>query len=484
MTEKKRNSSNLWQFIRRLHFYIGLFVGPFILIAALTGTLYVLTPQVEQWLYKTELTTQSSANEQAQPLSAQIAAARKTLPHPLQIKSVRPAPSEGETTRILFNDPEIDRYRARTVFVDPVTLDIRGELASYGTSGILPFRTAIDFMHTDLLLGPVGRYYSELAASWMWVAALGGIVLWWQQRRSFSSNVKVQKNSANNLQKNKSAGFVKARSNHAKTAIWISLGLIFFSATGLTWSKWAGGNISEWRNQIGWVTPAVSRQLPTTQTEQTHHNMSHAMGGEHAEHMNMGGGVDEIIHRAALDLSVDPFFDGVEKAARDFGIDAGKIEIVPVYQPNSAWEVREIDRSWPTQVDAVAVDPVTDKVVDHANFADFPIVAKLIRWGIDAHMGVLFGLPNQLILAAFGIALCAVIIWGYRMWWMRRAMSQNRTETLTESWLKLSPAMRITVVACGVFFGFALPMMGCSLLVFCVFDVIRWKAQGYKTQTV
>jgi hypothetical protein len=40
-------------------FYIGLFVGPFILVAALTGTLYVLTPQIESHLYAAQLYNQS-----------------------------------------------------------------------------------------------------------------------------------------------------------------------------------------------------------------------------------------------------------------------------------------------------------------------------------------------------------------------------------------------------------------------------------------
>lgn len=43
----------------------------------------------------------------------------------------------------------------------------------YGTSGILPLRTWLDYLHRNLLLGDVGRVYSELAASWLWVTALG-----------------------------------------------------------------------------------------------------------------------------------------------------------------------------------------------------------------------------------------------------------------------------------------------------------------------
>ncbi|MFP3374332.1 PepSY domain-containing protein, partial [Pseudomonas sp. SIMBA_068] len=38
----------VFNLFRRLHFYIGLFIAPFIFVAALTGTLYVLTPQLEQ----------------------------------------------------------------------------------------------------------------------------------------------------------------------------------------------------------------------------------------------------------------------------------------------------------------------------------------------------------------------------------------------------------------------------------------------------
>lgn len=45
--------------LRRLHFYVGLFVGPFIFFAALTGTLYVATPQLENTLYRHALHTDS-----------------------------------------------------------------------------------------------------------------------------------------------------------------------------------------------------------------------------------------------------------------------------------------------------------------------------------------------------------------------------------------------------------------------------------------
>jgi len=34
-------------FLMRMHLYVGLLIGPFLFVAALTGLLYVLTPQIE-----------------------------------------------------------------------------------------------------------------------------------------------------------------------------------------------------------------------------------------------------------------------------------------------------------------------------------------------------------------------------------------------------------------------------------------------------
>ncbi|MFX5793830.1 PepSY-associated TM helix domain-containing protein, partial [Acinetobacter baumannii] len=62
-------------------------------------------------------------------------------------------------------------------------------LIVYGTSGVLPLRTTLDYLHRNLMLGDVGRNYSELAASWLWLGALGGVWLWWRtrQRRAAST---------------------------------------------------------------------------------------------------------------------------------------------------------------------------------------------------------------------------------------------------------------------------------------------------------
>lgn len=79
------------------------------------------------------------------------------------------------------------------------------------------------------------------------------------------------------------------------------------------------------------------------------------------------------------------------------------------------------------------------QVVDRTRFVDFPLMAKLTRWGVDFHMGILFGLANQLLLIAFGIALCVMIVVGYRLWWIRRPAHAafNPANTLIQAWFNL-----------------------------------------------
>ncbi|WP_409307142.1 PepSY-associated TM helix domain-containing protein [Pectobacterium sp. B1J-3] len=456
----------------RLHFYIGLFVGPFIFVAALTGTLYVLTPQIEERLYAHQLFSQSSGTPHS--LAEQIVAAQAVLGHHADMPSaIRPAATIGETTRIMFSSPALGPSESRAIFIDPISLEIRGDETVYGTSGGLPFRTWLDYLHRGLLLGDVGRNYSELAASWLWVAALGGLTLWWTTRHSTSP---VKRRHTVTRQ---TPAMKKRRLRHWHTTMGLSLmiGLLFFSATGLTWSQWAGNNIAIARSALGWQTPSVKTQLTESMD---HHDHSHSSDA-HAEHQ-----MSMPMHSTMEAISPE-MFDQVLAVAQKAGIDASKIEIKPARKENQAWTVSEIDRSWPTQVDAVSIDPHSLNVIDRTDFTTFPLAAKLTRWGVDAHMGVLFGLPNQLILAAFGLGLCTMVVWGYRMWWLRRPLYQGKNspvKTLTDALMSLRPFTRSIVIAIAIFLALCLPVMGISLLIFVLIDGVRWQRSNNRRELI
>lgn len=456
--------SALLALITRLHFYIGLFVGPFILVAAVTGTLFVLTPQIESLLYADQLRTTSTGP--AQSLAAQVQAAQARIGAGPRLFAVRPAPGPGDTTRVMFTQPGLGDSESRALFVDPATLDIKGDMIVYGTSGTLPFRTKLDYLHRNLMLGELGRNYSELAASWMWLATLGGLVLWLTGRRRAAAARQAGTETRNAARSPR----LRTRRWHTLLGLWLAVGLLFLSATGLTWSNWAGGRVDQLRAQLGWITPSVSLKLANGQAA------APAPDGEHAHHH--GGGMAGHESMAMPMVAPAGDIDRIVQTARQGGIDSDQLEIRPPRTADLAWTVREVDRSWPTQVDTIAIDPRTYTITSRADFATFPLIAKLIRWGVDMHMGILFSWPNQLLMGAIGIALSAMIVLGYRMWWLRRPAPGASGDTLTQAWAGLSWPGRIAALAVAGALGWCLPVMGVSLLAFLVVDALRsWRRQ-------
>ncbi|WP_423184071.1 PepSY-associated TM helix domain-containing protein [Arthrobacter sp. NyZ413] len=431
-------------FLLRVHFYAGILAAPFLLVAAVTGGLYAMTPQLEQVIYDHELHVPAVAHPL--PLSSQVQAATSRVGGATPV-SVRPAPGPEDTTRVLFADPTLGESQYRTLFVDPGTGEIRGDLPTYGSSGAMPLRTFIDNLHRSLNLGEPGRIYSELAASWLWVVALGGLVLWVDR---------VRRRRAGKAPKRPESRRARTVWLHGTVGTVLLAAFVFLSATGLTWSGQAGANIGTLRTALGWDTPTVSTALSGPPT---------VSSGEHAGH---GGSPSSS---AAIDPAA---YDTVLKIARADIISAPMVDIKPPAKPGKAWTVTEAGREWPGTASAVAVDPASGTVTSRADFNQTSLAAKLTRWTIAAHMGLLFGLPNQLALLAVAVGLTAMVVWGYVMWWRRRP-------TRGSAWAFGRPAPRgaflrghwagvLAAITAMVVLGFFLPVFGWSLLAFVILD--------------
>ncbi|MEV1011970.1 PepSY domain-containing protein [Streptomyces sp. NPDC049881] len=434
--------SALKALVLRLHFYAGILVAPFLLVAAVSGLLYASSVQIERVVYGHELRV--PVGEERLPLAEQVEAARAEHPEGT-ISGVRPGADADATTRVLLDVPGLGPSQRLAVFVDPYTAEVRGALEAYGSSGALPVRWWIDELHRNLHLGDFGRHYSELAASWLAVIALGGVVLWLGRRRTGKRTRRILVPERGLRGRRRLLGW------HGTTGLWAALALCFLSVTGLTWSQHAGANIAELRQALSWETPGVT-------TTSAHHAPD---GGDHAGDHGEDG------------APPGPGVDAVFAAARDAGL-GDQVEIVYPAEPGGPWTVQETRSQWPTGKDAVAVDGATAQVTDTVRFDDWPLAAKLAEWGIAAHMGLLFGLVNQLVLIALMIALITVILLGYRMWWLRRptragAFTWGRPPR-RGAWRRLSPAVLLPLVVATVAVGYYVPLLGLSLLGFLVAD--------------
>ncbi|MGD6748999.1 PepSY-associated TM helix domain-containing protein [Streptomyces sp. BH105] len=427
--------ASLRPLVLRLHFYAGVFVAPFLFVAAVTGLLYAGSFQAEKLVYAHELNVPVGRSEL--PIAEQVDAARKAHPEG-DVSAVRPSPEAGATTRVMLSGVAgVDADHTLAVFVNPYNGEVRGALEQYGSTGALPLRTWIDELHRDLHLGQVGRLYSEFAASWMWVIAGGGLVLWFGRRRSRRSI-------------RGATGRRRTLSLHGSVGVWAALGLFFLSATGLTWSTYAGASITDLRAALGQTTPTVSASAAP------------ASGGEHAGHGMGGSGAP------AGDGGVG--LNAVLEAARAEGL-SNPVEIVPPADTTSAYVVQQIQRSWPEKQDAVAVDPASGQVTDVVRFADHPVLAKLSRWGIDLHTGNLFGLGNQIALAALALAVVLLIVWGYRMWWQRGRGSAFGRPVPRGAWQQVPPYVVVPAMVVIAVLGYFVPLLGLPLAAFMLCDI-------------
>lgn len=426
-----------WQRFRplvlRVHFYAGLFVAPFILIAAVTGLLYALIPQIDSAVYRHELTV-DALGERRLPLAEQLTAAHTAQPEGAVI-SIRPPAGPTETTQITLAVDDVPPDYARTVFVDPYTGAVRGTLTTSGQW--LPVRAWFDELHRNLHLGAFGRNYSELAASWLWVIAGAGLVLWLGQRRG----------SRRIIPDRRATGRRRLLSWHGALGVWTLVAVALLAVSGLTWSRYAGANVGELRTQLNWTTPSVDTALPVG-------------AGAHPDHLR---GADVAL-----------------QAAHDAHL-SNPIWMYPPTATGHGWRIVENKRDWPTRYDAIVVDPDTGAVTSRLNFADWPAMAKAADWIVGAHMGILFGVANQVALILVAGAMIAAMLLGYRMWWRRRPAGGRRIPQGPRpvALSTLRPAEAAIVLIAVVGFGYFAPLFGLSLVVFVALGqargtVLRW----------
>ncbi|WP_245802129.1 PepSY-associated TM helix domain-containing protein [Corynebacterium pacaense] len=425
--------------VHRLHSVAGVFVAPLLLVAALTGLLYAVAPTLETWIYRDALTAESGLPPQ--PVADQITRAKEVHPD-MDLSAVQVSEDPRATTRVLFSDPSLtsSSYR-RAVFIDPGSLEVKGDMVQYGSSRSLPLRSWIAEGHRRLWLGDVGRIYSETAASWLGAISIAGAVVWWSRRSHRSAT---------------SSSRQRLSRKHTTLGLWLLPGFVFLTITGLTWSLVAGTNISAFRSQLNWVEPKPAVSITNTEL--------HDATADHSVHTH---------HEAVSGASIsDPAqADTVIAAAREAGL-TGMIDVNVPPDTDSGWVVKESREAWKLANDAVSVNGETSAVIDTVEFSQWPLAAKLSVWLIQLHMGTLFGWINQLILAVIAFGLIIMICWGYVMWWRRgRGYKPGRLPAAGQ-WRKASPVARGMIVILLVAYSILAPLFGISLIVFVVLDAL------------
>ena len=399
----------------RWHFHAGLFCIPFVIVLALTGSIYLFKPQIDAFADRAvdslPVAGARATGEQ------QIAAAVASLPgSKLFVYEIPLEPDDAVRVHVYSPDGT-----GRIIYVHPENLAILKAVPhTHRLTEIL--RT----IHSELFAGRTGSILIELAASWAIVMLITGLYLWWPRERRGAAGVLYPR-----LRDGKRVFW---RDLHAVTGIWVSAFALFLLVTALPWTTVWGAGLKQVRE---FTNPAAKQ------------DWSQSRADEHAEHQRMADAA-----ALATPLTLD---DIVARVA--------PLHLAPpvrIYLPNERmphWRVRAETQNRPL-VRELELDAYTGAVLRDLDFAGKPALDRVIGVGIAAHEGQLFGVANQLLGLATALGLIAMCISAVVMWWRRRPDGALGVPAPRVEGFRIGAPLGALIVCLAIL----LPVLGASLI--------------------
>jgi uncharacterized iron-regulated membrane protein len=381
--------SALW----RIHCWAALFASPFALAAALTGLLYVFTPQIEHRLYAH--LDQVTPQAQMQPLDEALKAARTAVPSDWTLQSFSPAPEPSASHQFAFVPPKMHKpaesehgqHQAPTadkkveflkpifgfpknavvVHVNPYSLEVLGQLAVKDR-----FTNWSRKLHSNWLQTAAWRWLIEFAASWMMVLLLSGLALAWPLKGL--------------LPKASTTGRPAWKQWHVFLGVTLALMSLAITTTGLTWSQNAGQQVRVLRDAAGQSSPQMPASI----------------------HSDASVGLPPLTWQQA--------WEAIQKETPPI-----RMQILPPKSPHDTWRAAHMERTPPTDRFDLLLDAYTGEPLFYSGWGDQSLFGQATAVGIPFHRGEL-GWWNQALLLVFGLGVVFSLVSGWVMVFKRRRL--------------------------------------------------------------
>nr|WP_211205675.1 PepSY domain-containing protein [Limimaricola hongkongensis] len=399
-------SASLYRAAWRWHFYAGLYVIPFFLMLAVTGMAMLWIAWIDG---RDGERTRVVPQETALPLSRQAEAAQALWPEGEIAQYIAP---RGDDLAAIFRVNTDDG--AMMAVIDPYTGEVLESFAR--RSG---WYDRMESFHADVMLGVTGDRMIELAASLGVVLLATGLYLWWprdgQGLRALWPRFGAR-------------GRALWKSLHVTIGIWVSVALLFFLVSGLSWAGiWGEKMVQAWSS-----FPAGKYSgIPVS-------DVSHASlnGGRHevpwaleqtpmpASDPHAGHGGGGHVAPVAEDRSAGamPDADAVDRFAREIGM-TGRYQLNWPKGETGVWTLSRDSMSTdsldPTSDRVVHLDRYSGAMLADIRFSDYGLMGKAMAIGTALHMGTL-GLWSVLANTLVCLSVIFLCLSGIAMWWKRR----------------------------------------------------------------
>ncbi|MGO4444112.1 PepSY-associated TM helix domain-containing protein [Mycobacterium sp. 2YAF39] len=470
--------------IWRLHFWVGLFAAPALVLLACSGLVILYTQPLNDWLNRDLYVV--AAGPETVPLDDQVAVAANSVAQDYTLDAVTPPAAADRSTRVDFLPATASadgEANLTQVFVDPYTgryLGQRSELSGlvgwanqlhrlFGNDGTKVHLPSLGHViapssYPDATIGVgIGNLWMELTAVWILVLLASGIYLWWPRAiEAAKPLLKVRW---------RKGGRIRWRDLHALTGVVIAVVLICYVLSGLTWSRYWGEN---WRALSSTIAPSTKVDAPSTPATM--------------------GDYDRLGRRIAWAATDDPVYasaaDGPLPARLSFADVDGiaKTEhMVPgyaIFPPSDTTEDGEtrygsytVVNAWPQKLSeqrTLYLDQFTGQTITNATAAQDGGLSRVTSFGIAMHMGNQFGLLTRIsaTIACLGVLLSALT--GLLMWWCRRPPGSRGLPGPAGAGTRADTPRRavVAVSVAAVVLGLLFPVFGVSLLVVLGLEVV------------
>ncbi len=438
--------NKLYFAVWRWHFYAGLYVIPFLIMLAITGIVMVWFTAIAP-----EYGERLAVAPQARALSITDQASAALATHPEGKIGQYIAPHATATPAMFRVDlGDIQRMVALDPYTGAVLRDTENGATWY---------TLANKVHGMLLIGDLGDRLVEIAASLGLLLVITGIYLVWPRNGSGLRSLLVPDLHA--------TGRAWWKSLHGVLGFWISLGLVFFLISGLSWAGiWGGKYVQAWS-----TFPAAKwDNVPLSDAKHKDMNMTadDTVPWALEQALMPASGSDAGID--GLPMGVPVSLENIVALGRAIGFQ-GRFQVAVPGDEAGVWTLSQDSNSYdgsdPTADRTVHVDQYTGKILAQVGFVDYGLAAKSMALGISLHEGQL-GLWNVVANIAFCLIVVFVCVSGVVMWWKRRPAGTLRLA---------APPMPAGVPLRGVavialVLGVAFPMLGVTLAAVLLVDFL------------
>ncbi|NBE07921.1 PepSY-associated TM helix domain-containing protein [Paragemmobacter ruber] len=440
-TATERRYFTVW----RWHFYSSLYVFPFLIMLAVTGLIML-------WISAmTEINGERTAvvpGTAPLAVSALEAAAEAAVPGGVAATYIEPRGADRVAVfQVTGEAGDV------TVLVNPYTAEVVQTFP--WRAGWYDFATEI---HGTLLIGDLGDWLIEAAASLGVIMVVTGVWLHWPRRSGTWRAALLPKLTLS------SRGAWKAL--HGAVGMWMSAILLVFLISGLSWAGIWGGKMVQ-----AWSTFPAEKWDAVPLSDKTHADMNHGAAKE------VPWGLEQTplpesgsaAGAAAVDGTVT--IDSVVAYARGLGFN-GRFQLALPGDATGVWTISHDSMSNdgpdPSADRTIHIDQYTGNVLADVGYADYSPWAKAMAYGIAFHEGDM-GVWNLALNTVFCLSMIFLPVSGLVMWWKRRPEGAFR--------LAAPPAPKGQAVWWGaaaliVVLGVAFPLGGVAIAAVIVLDLL------------